>query len=64
MVNDSPWRVPRAFLVSSAALLALPAAVLAHGQTAPAPELPGVLLAWRLDPLPLAGVAVAAIAYL
>jgi putative copper resistance protein D len=57
-------RVARASLAAPGALLALPAGVLAHGQSAPAPELPGVLLAWRLDPLPLAGAAVAAIAYL
>jgi putative copper resistance protein D len=37
--------------------------VLAHGDEAPPPELPGVLLAWRLDPLPLLGVAIAAAAY-
>jgi putative membrane protein len=42
--------------------LAPPAA--AHGETVAAPELPGVLLAWSLDPLPLAGVALAAAAYL
>jgi hypothetical protein len=63
-VNRLPRRLGRALVAASAATLALPAAVLAHGQTAPAPELPGVLLAWRLDPLPFAGVAVAAIAYL
>jgi putative membrane protein len=38
--------------------------LLAHGQSMPPPDLPGVLLAWRLDPLPLAGAMVAAIAYL
>ncbi len=42
----------------------VPTAVLAHGETMPAPELPGVLLAWRFDPLPLAGVAVATVAFL
>jgi putative membrane protein len=40
--------------------LALPAAVLAHGATAPAPSFPGVLLEWRLEPLLLAGLAFAA----
>jgi putative membrane protein len=63
-VNRSPRRVARAVLAAAAAVLTLPAGVLAHGQAAPAPELPGVLLAWRLDPFPLAGVAVAATAYL
>ena len=37
---------------------------LAHGEAMPAPELPGVLLAWRFDLLPLIGVAVATAAYL
>ena len=30
----------------------------------PAPDLPGVLLAWRFEVLPLAGVAIATLAYL
>ena len=47
--------------VGGVALLAAP--VLAHGDDAPAPELPGVLLAWRPDPIPLLGVALAAFAY-
>ena len=37
---------------------------LGHGDEAPAPQLPGVLLAWRFDLVPLIGVAVAAAAYL
>jgi putative copper resistance protein D len=37
---------------------------LAHGDAMPAPDLPGVLLAWRLELLPLAGVALATVAYL
>jgi putative copper resistance protein D len=63
-VNRPSRRVARAVLAAAAALLTAPGGVLAHGQTAPAPKLPGVLLAWRLDPFPLAGVALAAIAYL
>jgi putative copper resistance protein D len=43
-------------------LMATP--VLAHGDEAPAPELPGVLLAWRPDVFPILGVAIAAAAYL
>jgi putative copper resistance protein D len=43
---------------------AVPAAVLGHGDEAPEPALPGVLLAWSLDPLPLLGVGLAAAAYL
>jgi cytochrome c oxidase assembly factor CtaG len=63
-VFHRPSRLLTRSLLAPAALLALPTAALAHGQSAPAPELPGVLLAWRLDPLLLAGVAVAAMAYL
>jgi putative membrane protein len=43
-------------------LIAAPA--LGHGDEAPAPELPGVLLAWRFDPIPVIGVLLAAMAYL
>jgi len=51
-------------LTAAASVLTIPAVALAHGQSAPAPQLPGVLLAWRLDPLPVGGVALAAVAYL
>jgi len=57
----------RILLASSAvaaALLALPASVLAHGASAPAPDFPAVLLAWRFDPLVVIGLAIAAGAYL
>ncbi len=57
----------RASLPSLLALLAtllLPALALAHGVEAAEPRLPGVLLAWSLDPLPLIGVATAGGAYL
>jgi putative membrane protein len=60
-----PRLVPRiavALVVGGGALWLAPA-VAAHGKTMPAPELPGVLLAWQLEPLPLAGVAVAAAVY-
>jgi putative membrane protein len=53
-----------ATLVAMAGALVLPSTALAHGQTVPAPELPGVLLAWRLELLPLAGIGIAAAAYL
>jgi putative copper resistance protein D len=36
----------------------------AHGSTAPAPTLPGVLLAWRFDPFAIAGLLLTAAAYL
>jgi putative copper resistance protein D len=45
-------------------LLALPTAALAHGDEAPAPTLPGVLLEWSLDPLALAAVTLTGLAYL
>jgi putative copper resistance protein D len=51
-------------LAGVALALGVPAAVLAHGAEAPEPRLPGVLLAWSLDPVPLLGVAAAAAAYL
>jgi putative membrane protein len=54
----------RALLLALAGTLGLAAPALAHGKTMPAPELPGVLLAWRFELLPLAGVAVATVAYL
>jgi putative membrane protein len=44
--------------------LSLPAVAHAHGAAVPAPELPGVLLDWRLDPLPIVGVMLTAWAYL
>jgi putative membrane protein len=50
-------------LMSAAALIGLPAAVHAHGASAPPPELPGVLFAWRLDPLVVIGIAVVAAGY-
>lgn len=43
--------------------LGAPSAALAHGAVAPPPDLPGVLLAWRFDPLVLAGLALAAAGY-
>lgn len=47
-----------------AAWLLLPAPAQAHGDAAPPPDLPGVLLRWSADPLPLIGVALAAAIYL
>lgn len=46
------------------AALASPLPVMAHGPSAPAPELPGLLLLWRFEPLVLGGVTLAGIAYL
>ncbi|HYI65319.1 MAG TPA: cytochrome c oxidase assembly protein [Candidatus Limnocylindrales bacterium] len=51
-------------LIVPIALLLLPAAVLAHGGAAPAPQFPGVLSAWSFDPLPLIAIIAAAVAYL
>jgi putative copper resistance protein D len=55
------WAPPAAALLL---LFALPGLALGHGVVVPAPTLPGVLLAWRFDPLPVAGVLAAAAAYL
>jgi putative copper resistance protein D len=59
--------VTRRLLTAATATLAAvalaPAAVLAHGDEAPAPTLPGVLLAWRLDPLVIGGVLLAGAAF-
>jgi len=43
--------------------LSVPAAALAHGEAAPAPRWPSVLLEWSLDPLAVAGIALVAVAY-
>jgi putative copper resistance protein D len=43
--------------------LCVPAVALAHGEPAPAPSWPGVLLEWSLDPLAVAGVGVVAMVY-
>ena len=51
-------------LTVSLGLLALPAAVLAHGAAAPAPDFPGVLLQWSFDPLAVTGIIATAAAFL
>ncbi len=50
-------------LLAVALWLALPPVALAHGDSAPAPAWPGVLLQWSLDPLAMAGLAVVALGY-
>lgn len=50
-------------LVAALAAVAVPGTVRAHGDVAPAPELPGVLMAWHFDPLVIGGLAGAAGAY-
>jgi putative membrane protein len=47
-----------------ALLAAAPAAALAHGEQAPPPMFPALLLAWRLDPLVVVSITLAAVAYL
>jgi putative copper resistance protein D len=49
---------------ATAAWLAAASVTLAHGDVAPEPTIPGVLLRWSADPLPLLGVAVSGGAYL
>lgn len=61
----SAYRVPfRAALAAVAGTVGLVAPTFAHGEAMPAPDLPGVLLAWRFDILPLVGVAFATAGYL
>ena len=51
-------------LLPAGLVLATPAVALAHGATAVPPALPGILFDWRFEPLPVAGIAVAALGYL
>jgi putative membrane protein len=62
-IADVIRRPGGAAIVAVALLLATPASGLAHGEAAPSPELPGLLLAWRFNPLPLAAIVLAALAY-
>ena len=57
-------RVSRVAVVAALLLFGTPLTALAHGEVAPPPTFPGVLLAWRFDPIPIIGVVVAAVAYL
>jgi putative membrane protein len=50
--------------LAMALVLALPSPSFAHGGPAPAPSFPGLLLEWRMEPMVLLGLAVAAIAWL
>jgi putative membrane protein len=52
-----------AAVLALGAVLAQPGRVLAHGEVAPPPRLPDVLLAWRLDPVPILGVVAAVLLY-
>jgi cytochrome c oxidase assembly factor CtaG len=66
--DNSTVKLPRVRRIVLAAAMAIAAATLAmpvaaHGESAPAPELPGVLLAWRFEPLPILGVLLAAAVY-
>lgn len=58
------WRSGTLAAVGVLALLALPAAVRAHGVGAPEPSFPSVLLAWRFEPIVLSSVLVAGAGYL
>jgi len=51
-------------LIAAAVGLWLPSRALAHGGPVPTPTFPAVLLEWRLEPLVLAGLAVAAVGWL
>jgi len=56
-------RLAAALIWAAVLALAAPPAALAHGAAAPAPELPGVLLAWSFEPPVVVGLAVAAAGY-
>jgi cytochrome c oxidase assembly factor CtaG len=51
-------------LLATAAILAVPTRTSAHGGDAAAPSFPAILLEWRMEPIVLAGLAIAAIAWL
>lgn len=57
-------RILRAAAAAILMSASLPVLALAHGDSAPAPEFPAVLLAWRLDPLPIGGALLAGGLYL
>ena len=57
-------RTRSAALLATSLALALPARSVAHGGEAPAPSIPQVLLEWRLEPIVLAGLAIAAVGWL
>ena len=62
--QNGPMRRRRLLPLASLLLwLIAPAAALAHGEAAPAPSWPAVLLEWSLDPLAIAGIALVALAY-
>lgn len=50
--------------IAGVATFVLPATALAHGDDAPAPAFPGILLQWRLQPLVLALAVVGVVAWL
>jgi putative membrane protein len=54
--------LPAAVAALAVALVA-PSIALAHGEGAPPPAIPSVLLAWRFDPIVVASLLVAALAY-
>jgi putative copper resistance protein D len=50
-------------LIGATLGIVLPGPALAHGAAAPAPSFPGVLLEWRLEPVVLAGLVLAAVTW-
>ena len=57
-------RVLRLAFAGALLLSIVPRLALAHGAETPAPTFPGVLLAWRFEPLPILGVVAAGWVYL
>lgn len=52
-----------ASLLATALAIAIPMRASAHGGDAPAPSFPAVLLEWRMEPIVLAGLGIAAIGW-
>jgi putative membrane protein len=61
--ENGPMRV-RPLLIPIALALSRPSVAFAHGEAAPTPRFPAVLLEWSVDPLAVAGIGLVALAYL
>lgn len=62
-LDNGPVRLLRP-LIAALGAAAIPAVAAAHGPVAESPTLPGLLAEWSLQPVPIAGIVVAAGGYL